>query len=254
MTTPDEPGFLTTTAGHSLAWRAQAGPGPTVVWLGGLHSDMDGSKAQALHHWAAGTGNGFLRFDYRGHGRSDVAFEACTIDMWRDDAIEVIDRLTDGQLVLVGSSMGAWMALLAQRARPERIAGLFLIAPAPDFTEVLMWQSFPPEVRAEIEANGSWLRPSAYDGAGYIITHALIESGRANLVLDRPIRFDGPVRLLQGQADPDVPWQNTLDLVSRFTSADVRLTLIKDGDHRLSRMGDIEVLCAGVADLVGSIP
>ena len=215
---------------------------------------MEGSKAQALHQWARETGRSFLRFDYRGHGQSEGAFEDCTIDMWRDDAIEVIDRRTHGPLVLVGSSMGAWMALLAARARPARVVGLFLIAPAPDFTEVLMWQTFPAEVRAEIEAEGSWLRPSAYDGGGYRITRALIESGRSNLVLDRPILFDGPVRLLQGQADPDVPWQNTLALMDLFPGLDVQLTLVRDGDHRLARPADLALMLAMIGDLVASIP
>jgi pimeloyl-ACP methyl ester carboxylesterase len=246
--------YFTRGSGHRSAWRGSVGKGPTLVWLGGLHSDMDGTKAVALHQWAEQRGQGFLRFDYRGHGLSDVAFEDCTIDMWRDDALEVLDQLTEGPLVLVGSSMGGWMALLATKARQERVVGLCLIAPAPDFTEVLMWQTFPPEVRHEIETTGSWLRPSAYDDGGYRITKALIDSGRRNLVLDAPMSFDGPVRILQGQADPDVPWQGSVSLAAQLTSTDVHLTLIKDGDHRLSRPADIALLCNTVGRLLGAIP
>jgi pimeloyl-ACP methyl ester carboxylesterase len=249
-----EPDFLVSTRGHRIAWRGHGGKSPTVVWMGGLHSDMDGTKAEALHAWTQAEGYGFIRFDYRGHGLSDVAFEACTIDMWRDDALEVLNQLTTGPLVLVGSSMGGWMALLCQRHLPDRIAGLCLIAPAPDFTETLMWQGFSDEVRAEIQNSGFWLRPSAYGDGSYPITLALIESGRANLVLDAPIEFSGPVSILHGQGDPDVPWQGSLELAARFCTGTVTLTLIKDGDHRLSRPEDISLLCDHVARLVAAIP
>ncbi len=237
----DRTEFLDTPAGR-IAFRATAPASPgaaTLVWLGGFHSDMAGEKATALHAAAEGAGRGFLRFDYSGHGESDGRFEDGTIGRWRADALAAIDSLTSGPLVLCGSSMGGWMSLLVALARPDRVKGLLLLAPAPDFTEKLMWDRMAADVRAQITETGSWTRPSPYDEAGYPITRALIEEGRTWNVLDTPIAFTGPVRILQGGLDTDVPPEHSMKLVERIISDDVVWTLIKDGDHRLSRPQDI---------------
>src|SRR5689334_9317570 len=176
-----------------------------IVWLGGFHSDMLGEKASALHYYAQREGRAFVRFDYLGHGESSGRFEDGTIGRWRSDALGVIDALTHGSLVLVGSSMGGWMALLAALARPERVKGLVLLAPAPDFTDKLMWASFDESQRKQIMEQGFWTRPSDYDPAGYPITKMLIEEGRDWNILDRQIAVDVPVRILQGGLDADVP-------------------------------------------------
>jgi pimeloyl-ACP methyl ester carboxylesterase len=243
------PAFLATASGHRLAYVTTPGTGPTLVWLGGFHSDMTGTKAIAVEAWARNEGRAFVRFDYSGHGQSDGAFADGTISAWLADSLEVVDRLTQGPLVLVGSSMGGWLALLVARARPQRVQSLCLIAPAPDFTEALMWDTFPPEVRQQIETTGAWQRPSAYAGEGYPITRALIQDGRRHLLLHQPIAFDGPVRILQGQCDDDVPWTHALRLAGQLTSPDLRLTLVKAGDHRLSTPADLALLCATLRDL-----
>ncbi len=225
-----------------------------IVWCGGLRSDMQGGKATALHAMAEEEGRPFLRFDYTGHGESNFQFEETTITNWREDAIDAIDHLTDGPLVLVGSSMGGWTSLLATLARPERVRGLVLIAPAPDFTERLMWRSeFTDEIRNEIETKGFWMRPSEYEEP-YAITKALIEEGRNHLVTDKPIDLGGiPVRILQGLQDDAVPWRYALELAEKITSEDLRFTLIKDGDHRLSRDQDIDLIIAEALELADLI-
>jgi pimeloyl-ACP methyl ester carboxylesterase len=210
---------------------------------------MAGTKAEALAQWAKARGQGFVRFDYSGHGRSSGRFEDGTLSAWRDDALAVIDGVTTGPLVLVGSSMGGWIALLAARARADRVAGLLLIAPAADFTERLMWASFAPEIRREIETTGRWARPSAYDPEPYVITRVLIEDGRRNLLMDAPIPFPGPVRILQGGQDPDVPAAHARTLADLIQSQDLRFDLIADGDHRLSRPQDLERLTATADEL-----
>lgn len=232
--------FFTSSCGHSLAFRHQApqGGSPTLVWLSGFKSDMNGTKVLALERWAADVGHGFLAFDYSGHGASGGAFDEGSISQWRQDTLDAIDDLSIGPLVLVGSSMGGWLALLAALARPARIAGIALVAPAPDFTEKLMWASMPAEARAEILEQGYTLRPSEYDPP-YRITRALIEDGRRWQLLDAPLEIACPVRILQGMCDDDVPWQHAQRLLAALTTADVTLTLIKDGDHRLSRESDI---------------
>jgi pimeloyl-ACP methyl ester carboxylesterase len=242
---------FTSPEGRRLAFRrTPATGGVTFVWLCGFKSDMTGGKAVALEAWARGAGFGSLLFDYSGHGQSGSAFEEGTISAWREDALAVIDAQTDGPLVLVGSSMGGWMALLAALARPERVKGLVLIAPAPDFTEKLMWPEFTPEEQAEIMQEGFTLRPSAY-GAPYPITRALIEDGRQWSILDKDIPFSGPVRILQGMQDPDVPWGHALALTQALTAEDLVLHLIKDGDHRLSREEDIARLLAVCREVAG---
>ena len=222
----------------------------TYVWLCGFKSDISGTKVMQLEDWARGHGHGFLAFDYSGHGGSSGAFEDGTISLWREDALDAIDALTDGPLVLVGSSMGGWMALLAALARRERIAGMVLIAPAPDFTEKLMWPEFTPVQQEEILRTGLTLRPSDY-GDPYPITRSLIEDGRSWQILDAPIDLECPVRILQGAEDPDVPWQHAFRLVEAMSTRDLVFTLIKDGDHRLSREQDIARLLATCDELAG---
>jgi pimeloyl-ACP methyl ester carboxylesterase len=210
---------------------------------------MTGTKATALDAHCRAQGRAYLRFDYFGHGASSGDFRRGTIGRWADDALAAVDILTDGPLVLVGSSMGGWIMLLAALARPERIKALIGIAPAPDFTEDLMWPSFSPEVRAEIETKGEYARPSAYGPDPYPITRRLIEDGRKRLVMRQAIRLDIPVRILQGMRDPDVPWRHALKLIEALNSKDVVLHLIKDGDHRLSEPADIARLLRTVDEL-----
>jgi pimeloyl-ACP methyl ester carboxylesterase len=243
-------GNLTRADGETIAWRRVEGQGPSVVWLGGFRSDMTGTKAQALADWAAGSGRAYLRFDYLGHGESSGDFQAKgTITRWREDALAVLDQLVDGPALLVGSSMGGWIACLAAMARPERVAALVLIAPAPDFTEKLMTPGIPPEGHADLAKDGVWMRPSEY-GDPYPITRALLEDGaRWSILGSEPIPIEVPVRILQGGADPDVPWRHALELAEALKGSDVTFTLIKDGDHRLSRPQDIARLVAAVDEL-----
>ena len=242
-------GFLAGEAGR-IAWRRVEGEGPEILWLGGFNSDMTGTKAQALSDWAAATGRAFLRFDYFGHGASDGAFRDGTISRWRADALAVIDRLTQGPLVLVGSSMGGWISCLAALSRPERIAAMVLLAPAPDFTEKLMKPAFAPEVLEEIMAKGAWTRPSPYGDEGYPITRELLEDGARWSILDGPVAIHCPVSILQGGADEDVPWRHALSLALAVESDDVVFTLVKDGDHRLSREADIARLIRTVEEVL----
>ncbi len=236
--------------GVELAWARHKGRGPTVVFLPGFRSDMTGDKATALAAFCAERGQAMLRFDYSGHGASGGRFEDGTIGRWTDDALAVIDRLTEGPLVLVGSSMGGWIALLAALARPDRVAALIGIAAAADFTEALMWQAMTIEQRAALMRDGVLHRPSQY-GEPYPITRALIEDGRTRLLLNAPIALDCPVRLLHGQEDPDVPWELALRIAERVTSRDVQVILVKDGDHRLSRPQDLALLRRTLAPFLG---
>ncbi|MBL8769864.1 MAG: alpha/beta hydrolase [Phenylobacterium sp.] len=243
-------GFLARPDGARLAWRKVEGAAPTVVWLGGFKSDMAGTKAQALAEWAQARGRAYVRFDYFGHGESSGDFSEGTITRWRDDALAVLDDLTAGPLVLVGSSMGGWMACLAAMARPERVQAMVLIAPAPDFTETLMKPEIPPDGLAMLERDGVWLRPSEY-GDPYPITQALLEDGaRWSILGGEPVPIEVPVRILQGGADPDVPWGHALELANTLRGEDVVFTLIRDGDHRLSRPQDLARLIAAVEELV----
>ena len=224
-----------------LAWARLPGRGPGIVFLPGFRSDMQGSKALALRDHCAAQGRALLRFDYSGHGESAGSFEDGTIGQWAEDAIAALDALTEGPQVLVGSSMGGWIALLLARARPERIAALIGIAPAPDFTEMLMWPAFDAAQREEIMQRGVLYLPSQY-GEPTPVTRVLIEDGRRHNLLGAPIPLRCPVRILHGMQDPDVPWQHALRLVEALESTDVRLHLIKDGDHRLSRPEDLALL------------
>jgi hypothetical protein len=242
-------GVLSRDDGERLAWRRIAGAGPTVVWLGGFRSDMTGTKAQALADWALASGRAYLRFDYFGHGASSGDFAHGTITRWREDALAVLDELIDGEAVLVGSSMGGWIACLTAMAAPERVKAMVLVAPAPDFTEKLMAPEIPPEGRAALRDHGVWLRPSEY-GDPYPISRALLEDGARWSILPGPVPIEAPVRILQGGEDPDVPWRHALELAQGLKSDDVVFTLIKDGDHRLSRPQDIARLIAAVEEVV----
>ena len=236
-----------------IAVRQRSGDSPGLFWLGGFKSDMQGTKAQALDRWAQAHGRACLRFDYSGHGESGGDFKDGTIGRWLAESLAVYTNLTTGPQVMIGSSMGGWLALLLARALREKksgppIAGMVLIAPAVDFTEELMWKPFPEAVKREIEDKGLWLRPSEYGEGPYPITKNLIEDGRKHLMLGGLIEPGCPVHILQGVQDPDVPWRHAVELVSRFARDDVVLTLIKDGDHRLSRPEDIERLLAAVKE------
>ncbi len=235
--------------GAKLAWRRIDGEGPTLVWLGGFKSDMAGTKAQMLADWAGANGRAFLRFDYFGHGESGGDFKDGTITRWRADALAMIDQMTQGPLVLVGSSMGGWLACLTAMARPKRVQGMVLIAPAADFTEALMKPGLPPEAHEALAKDGVWTQPSLYDDAGYPITRNLLEDGARWSILPGPVPIDCPVRILQGGEDPDLPWTHALELSRALKSQDVVFTLIKDGDHRLSRPEDLERLVMAVAEL-----
>ncbi|UFZ02124.1 alpha/beta hydrolase [Bradyrhizobium ontarionense] len=250
------PAFLDVGAGElsrRIVVRARAGNPPGLFWLGGFNSDMKGTKALALDAWAAEHGRACVRFDYSGHGESGGRFVDGTIGRWLEESVAVFRQVCRGPQVAIGSSMGGWMALLLAREllrQPAEatLAGLVLIAPAPDFTEELMWKGFSPEIRQEIETNGVWMRPSDY-GEPYPITRALIEDGRNHLLLGSAINVGCPVRILQGAKDPDVPWQHAFALAHRLPADDVVLTMIQDGDHRLSRPQDIARMLAAVGEM-----
>jgi pimeloyl-ACP methyl ester carboxylesterase len=243
----------TASSERSIAVRRDEGAGPGLFWLGGFKSDMKGTKAEALSQWARQNGRACVRFDYSGHGESGGDFRDGTIGRWLEESLAVFTAYAEGPQVVIGSSMGGWIALLLLRELRRRqnnkasVAGLVLIAPAVDFTEVLMWQRFPAKVKREMEEQGFWLRPSEY-GEPYPITRALIEDGRNHLLLGSMIETGCPVRILQGVQDADVPWNHAVELTSRLAQDDVVLTLVKDGDHRLSRPEDIERLIKAVAE------
>jgi pimeloyl-ACP methyl ester carboxylesterase len=254
-----EPAFIEVGEGSGsrrIAVRARTGSAPGLIWLGGFNSDMRGTKALALEEWAAKNGRACVRFDYSGHGESGGAFIDGTIGRWLEESVAVFEQFCRGPQVVIGSSMGGWMALLLARAIANRaaasasLAGLVLIAPAPDFTEQLMWNGFSPDIREEITTKGVWMRPSEYgDGTPYPITRALIEEGRNHLLLGSAIEVGCPVRILQGAQDPDVPWQHAFALAHRLPAEDVVMTMIQDGDHRLSRPQDIARILAAVAEI-----
>lgn len=212
---------------------------------------MTGGKALALEQWCLDTGRQFTRFDYQGHGASSGRFEEGTIGEWKDDALAVLDSVATGPQVVVGSSMGGWIAFLLAVARPERIAGLVGIAPAVDFTQALLWPRLTDDARRQIEEEGVWYRPSEYDPEPYPITKTLIEEGRNNLLMPGPIAFEGPVRLIHGMLDEAVPWEHSLKIADAVTSTDVEISFVKDGEHRLSRDHDLARLIAAVQEVVG---
>jgi pimeloyl-ACP methyl ester carboxylesterase len=229
-----------------LAYRHTPGEGPTIVFLCGYASDMNGTKALALEEWAKANGRAFLRFDYAGCGASEGEFEEQTLADWRDDALRILDEVVAGPVVLVGSSMGGWIMLLVARARPEQVLGLVGIAAAPDFTD---W-GFSHEEKLQLVEYSRIEQPSDYSDQPTITTHAFWEAGESNRVMDRPIDFHGPVRLLQGQQDAEVPWERATALAALFRSDAVQTWLVKDGDHRLSREDDIALILRAVQDVL----
>jgi pimeloyl-ACP methyl ester carboxylesterase len=241
--------FVTRADGVRLAYRHLPGRGPTLVFLPGYKSDMQGGKAQALAAWAAAQGVGMLRLDYSGCGESEGAFEDGTLDIWRDDVLAVLANANVGPLILIGSSMGGWLMLLVAEALGKQVTAMVGIAAAPDFTD---WD-FDAADRATIAANGRIERPSDYGYDPMVITRGFWQSGQANLKLAGEVAIDCPVRLMHGQCDPDVPWETSLKLAAALRSSDVQTILLKDGDHRLSRDQDIALLIDVVGKLARSI-
>ena len=237
--------------GAAIAYHRLSGTAPGIVFLGGFRSDMTGIKALFLEDYCRRRGRAYVRFDYFGHGQSSGDFAHGTIGRWSDDGIAVIDSLTEGPQILVGSSMGGWIMLLAALARPERVAALVGIAAAPDFTTELLPNRLSPEQHGELEQRGAVTLPSEYDPAGYLYTRALIEDGNKHLLLGAPIALDLPVRLLHGLADASVPWQLSVRLAERLRSYDVKVILVKGGDHRLSTAPDLAHLAQTLDRLVG---
>jgi pimeloyl-ACP methyl ester carboxylesterase len=241
-----------------IAVRQQDGAAPGLFFLSGYKSDMKGTKAEALARWSASRGRACVRFDYSGHGESGGKFTDGTIGRWLADSLAVFDACCRGSQIVIGSSMGGWLALLMAGALRRRtangaasaasIVGLVLIAPAVDFTEELMWKRFTPAIKRELAEKGVWERPSAYSPEPYPVTKQLIEEGRKHLLLGGMIETGCPVRILQGVEDADVPWGHAVGLTSRLACDDVVLTLVKDGDHRLSRPEDIERLIRAVEE------
>ncbi|WP_129793558.1 carboxylesterase [Sphingosinicella sp. CPCC 101087] len=238
--------YLDVGDGVLLAYRHRPGRGPTLLFLPGYMSDMEGGKATALDAWAATQGRAMLRFDYAGCGASGGEFEAQTLHDWRRDVLAMIDRVVEGPVVLAGSSMGGWLMLLAALARPERVAGLVGIAPAPDFTS---W-GFTEEQKLTILREGRLVEPNPHGEQPIVTTRAFWESGEALRLLHGPVALDCPVRLLHGQRDEDVPWTWSLEIMNRLRSGDVQTMLVKEGDHRLSRDSDLALLIATVAALM----
>lgn len=249
-----EPEFLTV-AGERIALRRRRGKAPGVAWLGGYRSDMLGTKAETLANWADETGHAFIRHDYSGHGESGGAFRDGTISIWLAQSLAVLRQLTTGPQILVGSSMGAWIALrmvqeLHRAGEGERVAGLLLLAPAPDFTVELMEPELTDAHRRDLDEKGFFEEPSDYSPEPTIYTRALFEDGRQNRVLDGIIDTHCPVHILQGMEDPDVPHTHALKLVEHLPADDLTLSLIRDGDHRLSRPQDLRLMIAALEGLV----
>lgn len=245
--------FLARPDGHQMTYHQLAPTSanlPGVIFLGGFKSDMTGSKALTLERWCQQNKFAFVRFDYLGHGASSGRFEQGTIGRWYEDAIAVMDEVCIGSQILVGSSMGAWISLLLALARPDRVTGIITLAAAVDFTENLMWDSLSPQEQAKLQQDGIWHQPSEYDDP-YPITYRLIEEARQHLLLHQNIPIHCPVRMLHGIQDVDVPWQTSLKTAERLSNSDVQLTLIKDGEHRLSRDQDLALLLRTLAEMLG---
>jgi pimeloyl-ACP methyl ester carboxylesterase len=242
--------FLPAPDGGRLAYVARPGAAPAVAFLGGYASDMTGVKAQYLDGWCRERGRGFVRFDYRGHGQSSGRLMDGTIGAWRDDALAVLRACTDGPLVLVGSSMGGWVMVLAALAMPERVRALVGVAAAPDFTEDLFWSQLGPAERAALQREGVLHRPSRYGEPSLPFTWRLVEDGRRHLVLRASIALHCPTRLLHGTDDPDVPWETSHRLAEALQGTDVALTLVKRGGHRLSEPHELGLLGAAIGSLV----
>ena len=238
---------------QTIAYHVLEGKAPGVMFLGGLMSDMSGTKAIALEAHCRQTGRAFIRFDYFGHGESSGRFIDGTIGRWHADTLAVLDGVAQGQQILVGSSMGGWQMLLAARARPERIAGLIGVAAAPDFTEDLMWLQFDSATKARIQEEGILHLPSDYEDTPYPVSLALIEDGREHLLLRQPLALDCPLHLIHGMADTDVPWQTALKTAEAVSGEDVSVTLVKGGGHRLSSETDLARLMAALDGMAARI-
>jgi pimeloyl-ACP methyl ester carboxylesterase len=244
------PAFLEQGRGVSIAYHSTPGKSPGVMFCGGFMSDMTGGKAMALEAFCRERGQGFVRFDYAGHGQSAGRFEDGTIGGWTEDALAVLDRVAQGPQIIVGSSMGGWIAINLALARADRVAALVGVAAAPDFTEDLIWRDLPSEAQMMLETDGVIYEPSEYSEKPYPITMTLIHEARAHLRLRGDIAIDCPVRLLHGMLDPDVPWKRSLTLAEKLRTQDVRVVLVKDGDHRLSREQDLALLTRTVGELL----
>lgn len=247
------PEILTREGGATIVYDRLPGREPGVVFLPGFRSDRSGTKAMALEAYCRERGQAYIRFDYQGHGESSGAFEDGAIGVWAADALAILDELTEGPQVLVGSSMGGWIMLLCARARPERMAGLVGIAPAPDFTEDSLWDRLSPEQRERIMTDGRTEEPTPYSDEPHVYTRKLIEDGRENLVMRDPLPVACPIRILQGMRDDAVPWGRALQILDHVDSEDVEVTLIKSGDHRLSEPHDIDRLCRTLDALLASL-
>lgn len=240
--------YLDTSVGHRLAYHKTDGDGPGIVFLGGFMSDMSGTKAVFLEDWAKKQGRAFLRFDYTGHGQSSGRFEDGCIGDWTEDALEALSKLTSGPQILVGSSMGGWIALLLARSVPKRVHALIGIAAAPDFTEDSMWPGLSDAQRAEILEQGQTSVPNAYDDTPYILTRRLFEDGKMQLVLRTELNLPSPVRLMQGTDDEAVETSVPLRLLGHATCPDMRLTLVKDADHRFSTPDCLAMITSAIAE------
>ena len=248
-----QPRTLHRAGGSTIAYRATPGKSPGVLFCGGYRSDMTGAKATALEEYCRGAGRGYVRFDYGGHGESGGTFEALTFTDWVDDALLMLDTVAEGPQVLVGSSMGGWVALRLAVLRPGRVRGLVGVAAAPDFTEDLMWDLFDERVRAVLREEGVWRGNGPVGDDETVVTMALIESGREHLMLRDEIAIDAPVRLLHGAEDRSVPWETSLRLLGRLRREDATLTLVKGGHHRLSQPENLDLLVRTVDDLLAEV-
>ncbi|MGE0408884.1 MAG: alpha/beta fold hydrolase [Amphiplicatus sp.] len=244
----EEEGFIDGPNGR-LAWRRVGGTAPGVFWLSGFRSTMTGTKASFLADWAAGTGRAYVRFDYSGHGASEGRFEDGSISAWTADALAAFDALTEGPQILVGSSMGGWVAALLALRRAARTAGAVFIAPAPDFTEELVWKELSAAQRQTLMDAGRIEIPSPYFEEPNLFTRTMIEDGRRNLVLGGPVAIAAPVRILQGMADKDVPWSHAARFAALLAADDLTLTLVKKGDHSLSAPADLARLARAIEEV-----
>lgn len=247
----DEPLWLHRDDKPSLALRQLPGEGPGLLWLGGYASDMLGTKAEWLHSRAAAKGQAFTRFDYAGHGESEGDFEDGCLSDWAGDALDILDLTTQGPQILVGSSMGGWVAALLARQRPERLAGIVFIAPAPDFTAELIWPRWPEAQKRKVLEEGRVEIPSAYDDSVMVYTRKLFEDGANNIVLDAPLSVTVPVRILQGMKDDVVPWQHAMRLAEHLDCPDLQVRLVRDGDHRMSGPTELAALDGLLAEIGG---
>jgi pimeloyl-ACP methyl ester carboxylesterase len=245
-----QPSFLSLTSKHQLAYHLSEGKTPTVIFFGGFKSDMQGGKALALEAFCKVRGQRFIRFDYSGHGQSSGKFTDGTIGSWKEDALTVLDQLGTEKNILIGSSMGGWIALLIALARPEKVSGIITIAAAPDFTERRIWEQSSDEARRQLMEEGIYHAPSCYGEDPYPITRQLVEEGRHHLIMNSAIDVRVPVRLLHGRLDPDVPWQTSAELMEKLASDDVELHVIKNAGHRLSEPNNLQLLCKTLEELL----